>query len=84
MISPDTGFVLRRAVDINEFGQIVGRAHVGDDMHAFLLTPILPPVPTVSEWGLMVMTLLVLAAGTKLLNRTNHARGRRVHDAKPA
>lgn len=77
LVSPESGFVLERATDINEGGQIVGRGHVGDDMHAFLLTPILPPVPTVSEWGLMVMTLLVLAAGTMLLNRTNHARGGR-------
>lgn len=69
LISPDTGFVLERATDINDLGQIVGRGHVGDDMHAFLLTPMNPPVPTVPEWGLIVMTLLVLAAGTMLFNR---------------
>ncbi|UCC31120.1 MAG: IPTL-CTERM sorting domain-containing protein, partial [Phycisphaerales bacterium] len=29
----------------------------------------LPPIPTVSEWGLVTMTLLVLAAGTMVIRR---------------
>ena len=33
------------------------------------VVPIAPPIPTMSKWGVIVMTLLVLTAGTAVLNR---------------
>jgi hypothetical protein len=33
----------------------------------------LPPIPAVSEWGLVMMTLLVLAAGTIVFRRLSAA-----------
>ena len=34
-----------------------------------------PPIPTVSEWGLVAMTLLLISAGTMVLGRPGaHAR----------
>lgn len=45
-------------------GQGTVLAYLGDAKHITY-----PPIPTVSEWGLVVMTLLVLAAGTVVLRR---------------
>ncbi len=33
-----------------------------------------PPIPTVSEWGLIIMTLLLLTAGTIIFGRLRHRR----------
>ena len=35
----EAGFVLRQALDVNDRGQVVGVASIGDHAHAFLLTP---------------------------------------------
>jgi hypothetical protein len=32
-----------------------------------------PPIPTVSEWGLIIMTLLLLTAGTVLFRRRSQS-----------
>lgn len=40
MISPESGWYLITAQGINDSGQIVGRAFVGEDVRGFLLTPI--------------------------------------------
>jgi Protein of unknown function (DUF3466) len=39
LIPPESGWYLVDAFDINDAGQIVGRGLIGDEMHAFLLTP---------------------------------------------
>ncbi len=39
LISQISGWYLVDAIDINDAGQIVGRGLIGDEMHAFLLTP---------------------------------------------
>ncbi len=44
------------------------------------LQPPPPPIPTVSEWGLIVMTLLLLTAGTIVIRRYK-AHGPRTADA---
>jgi probable HAF family extracellular repeat protein len=39
LVSPESGWDLLQATDINNAGQIVGRGKIGDEIHAFLLTP---------------------------------------------
>lgn len=51
------------ASDIDDLGQIVGLGLLNDEIHAFLLTPIVP-IPAVSEWGTIVILLLLLSVGT--------------------
>lgn len=51
------------------------RAFTGDitgGVHDFVVPP--PPIPTVSEWGIVIMTLLLVAAGSILIGRTNYRR----------
>ncbi len=43
------------------------------DMGAFEFAPAGDPIPTVSEWGMVVMALLVLTAGTVVLRRRQPA-----------
>lgn len=102
VIPVDSGWVLVRATDINDHGQVVGRGRIAGQTRAFLLDYIGPPecgdgtlqageecddgnihggdgcnancqletpIPVVSEWGLVTMTLFVLAAGTIVLRR---------------
>jgi len=47
----------------------------GNDTESWQLTvtPPIPDIPTVSEWGLMVMTLLLLTAGTVVFGRRRRA-----------
>ncbi len=42
LINPDLGWDLYQANDINNSGQIVGNADIGDETHGFLLTEALP------------------------------------------
>ena len=51
------GWTLNVALDINNFGQIVGTGSFGGVDHAFLLTP----VPEPSTWALMLGGLALLA-----------------------
>lgn len=51
LISPDSGWILNSASDINGWGQIVGEGTLNGDAHGFLLTPIYkalaqPPIDT--------------------------------------
>ncbi len=39
LISTDSGWVLIKATDINEIGQIVGSGMINGENHGFLLTP---------------------------------------------
>lgn len=39
------------------------------EMEGDIVCASVPPIPTVSQWGLGVMVLLVLAGGTVILNR---------------
>ncbi len=43
LIDPSTGWILNRAYGINGSGQIVGDGTIGDEPHAFLLTPVPEP-----------------------------------------
>ena len=40
LIPPDSGWLLKQAIDINSSGQIVGQGKIGGQNHAYLLTPI--------------------------------------------
>lgn len=65
MIPVDSGWSEFDVRDINDKGQIVGTGTfvgLGGGRHAFLMTPA-PQIPTVSTWGMIVMTLSVVAAG---------------------
>lgn len=46
LISPDSGWLLNTASDINGFGQIVGDGRLNGEAHGFLLTPIYKGVVT--------------------------------------
>jgi len=60
------------AQKINNAGQIVGYGIKDDQDRAFLLTP-RGAVPAVSQWGLIVMALIVLTTVTVLLARRRAA-----------
>ena len=45
LIPADSGWVLSGAYGINDYGQIVGAGHHGQDLHAFLLNPPAPAPP---------------------------------------
>jgi len=79
MIPPNSGWsdLVPRA--INNAGWIVGSGTgPTGNRHAFLMTPA-RVIPTVSEYGAVVMTLLILTCGTILILR---ARGRRGQSAR--
>ncbi len=61
LISSQTGWILQEARAINNQGLIVGSGRIGDETHAFLLTPI--PEPS-------ALLLAALAALALLLRRT--------------
>ncbi len=70
---------LRNATAVGPFERIVGwftttlngapSRGAGNGQHAYVLTPIEEAIPTLSEWGVAVMTLLGLTAGTLLFRR---------------
>ena len=65
LIPPGSGWELRSAEDINNAKWIVGYGTAPNgETHGFLLVPVPGPVPTVSAWGVVAMTLLILSAGT--------------------
>ena len=71
LIPLDSGWFELSPRDINDEGQIVGVGTFlgeGGGRHAFLMTPT-PPIPAVSTWGLLVLTLLMLTAGASLIIR---------------
>ena len=74
LIPPDSGWYrgLGYAADINDRGQIVGHSWTdpidGND-HAYLLTPIVDPVPAMSFWGLITTALLLITAGSVAIIR---------------
>lgn len=57
LISPDSGWVLSNALDINSHGQIVGGGLFNGQQHAYLLTPI-PEPATLSLLALGGLALL--------------------------
>ncbi len=61
---PDgSGWSLEEAWDINNNGQIVGGGTINGEQHAFMLTPTVKSVPTISEWGMMVTAIIILLTG---------------------
>jgi probable HAF family extracellular repeat protein len=68
VIEPAIDWELWEATDINNTGLCYG---FRDELpRAFLLTPMPPPpIPVTSEWGLVVMGLLILAGGTLVLTK---------------
>jgi hypothetical protein len=75
MIPPSSGWSDLDPRDINNAGWIVGSGTGPAGRHAFLMTPALV-IPTVSEYGTVVMTLLILTCGTILILRARGRRGR--------
>jgi len=76
LIPVDSGTVYLRPYDINDAGQIAGTAmpyqgDVSGSSRAFLMSPIPEseetPIPAASHWGVTVLGLLILCAGTVLL-----------------
>lgn len=63
LIDPTSGWHLAEATDINNAGQIVGHGSKDGQTHALLLTPT-AAIPTVSQWGAVVMVLMVATCGT--------------------
>lgn len=50
LLSPNTGWTLTDALDINDSGQIVGTGTINGQYHAFLMTPIaVAPIPA-ARW----------------------------------
>jgi probable HAF family extracellular repeat protein len=72
-ISADSGWSELSARDLNDAGQIVGVGTIDGLRHAFLMTPV--PIPTLSAWGMVVLTVLVVTAGTIVIARRRE-RGR--------
>lgn len=68
LLPPSSGWGGLDPRDINDKGQIVGSGFGPNGRHAFLMTPG-PWIPTVSDYGLVVMTLLLLIVGTILIAR---------------
>lgn len=68
MLSPDSGWTELSARAINNKSQIVGVGTFQGFRHAFLMTSI-PPIPTVSQWGLIVTAALLLVMGIKIIVR---------------
>ena len=49
---------------------VQGRVYVGSaDGQVYCLTPLSAPIPTLSEWGMLILGLLLLAAGTVAIIR---------------
>ena len=67
LLPPSSGWELATATDINHSGKIVGHGAIGAETHAFLLEAGPGVIPTVSDWGIVVMGLLVLTGGTLIL-----------------
>ena len=57
LIPQNSGWELLLAADISDSGRIAGRGAIGDELHAYLLTPI----PEPSTLGLVGLTLLFAA-----------------------
>jgi probable HAF family extracellular repeat protein len=59
------------AYGINDRGQITGLGYFNGEHRTFLMTPIPSvqedPIPTISQWGAAILTLLVLCAGSGVL-----------------
>jgi len=72
LIEPTSQWELVEAQKINNAGQIVGYGIKDDQDRAFLLTP-RGAVPAVSQWGLIVMALIVITTVTVLLARRRAA-----------
>lgn len=68
LLPPGSGWFDLRPRGINDRGQIVGAGFGPNGRHAFLMTPG-PWIPAVSDYGVAVLTLLLLIAGTILIGR---------------
>ena len=73
LVSAGSGWTLTRATDVNNAGQIVGQGVKGDQIRAFRLTPV-AAIPTLCEWGIATMTLLLLTAATLAFSRPRTAK----------
>lgn len=73
MIPPESGWSSLSPRAINNAGWIVGVGTGPAGRHAFLMTPA-TVIPTVSEYGAVVMTLLILTCGTILIRGRRTAR----------
>lgn len=61
--------------DMNDAGQIVGYGTIDGLPHAFLMTPV--AIPATSVWGLLVLSLVILAAATIVLRSPHGSLNRR-------
>ncbi len=66
----DTENVLGGGMFVAEFGNLCPASGQRRSGRIWRVTPRAFPIPTSSEWGLIVMTLLLLTAGTVVLGRT--------------
>jgi probable HAF family extracellular repeat protein len=64
LIAPNSGWVLRDALDINNAGLIVGSGDFQGGTHAFLLTPVVPLPPGMSA-ALFLLACIGLYRGLK-------------------
>lgn len=78
-----TNVTLRSATAMGPFENIAGLyttttngtgLGAGNGLHAFVLTPVVEEIPTLSEWGMGVMILLLLSVGTLVVGRRRMVR----------
>lgn len=69
LLPSGSGWVLEDARDINNQGWIVGRGKHNGQERAYMLAPRGPFIPAVSEWGIGVIGLVLVIAGTLILKR---------------
>ncbi len=48
---------------INDRGDVVWQCNDGNDSEIFIANSVIEPVPTISEWGMIIMSLLFIVLG---------------------
>jgi probable HAF family extracellular repeat protein len=70
LIPVDSGWASLGPYDINNEGQIAGTGDLNGATRAFLMSPVRPeevPIPAVSQWGAVVLALLIPCAACLVL-----------------